>query len=499
MDTRTNSPSTDTTERLRMYIGGAWVDGTSGQSLDSLNPYTQKVWATVPDASEADVASAVAAAREAFDNGPWRQTTPQQRAALMRKLGDLIARDAERMARIESMDNGKLLREMLGQWKYLPEWMYYFAGQATQSQGEVLPSDRPNFMAFTRKEPIGVVAAITPWNSPCLLMMFKLAPGLAAGCTFVVKPSEHTPVSTLRFAELVEEAGFPPGVFNVVTGGADAGRWLVSSPDIDKISFTGSDGVGKAIARAGAENFTRVSLELGGKSPQVVFEDCDIEAAVNGVISGVYAATGQTCMAGSRLIVHGSIHDEVVKRLVARVSTIKLGDPLDMASEMGPAATGQQFQKILSMVKSAEAEGATLAYGGRQAPQGGFFVQPTVLTQVHNQMNIARDEVFGPVLAVIPFDTEEEAVKIANDTRYGLAAGVWTQNVQRAHRVAGQLRAGSVWINAYRVTAPFAPFGGFGHSGIGRENGHEGMNEFLETKTVWVELSGNLRDPFKLG
>jgi aldehyde dehydrogenase (NAD+) len=499
MDTRTNSPAADATERLQMYIGGQWVAGSSGQTLDSLNPYTQKVWATVPDASEADVKSAVAAAREAFDNGPWRQTTPQQRAALMRKLGDLIARDAERMARIESMDNGKLLREMLGQWKYLPEWMYYFAGQATQSQGEVLPSDRPNFMAFTRKEPIGVVAAITPWNSPCLLLMFKLAPGLAAGCTFVVKPSEHTPVSTLRFAELVEEAGFPPGVFNVVTGGPDAGRWLVSSPDIDKISFTGSDGVGKAIARAGAENFTRVSLELGGKSPQVVFEDCDIEAAVNGVVSGVYAATGQTCMAGSRLIVHRSIHDEVVKRLVARVSAIKLGDPLDMASEMGPAATGQQFQKILSMVKSAEAEGATLAYGGRQAPQGGFFVQPTVLTQVHNQMDIARDEVFGPVLAVIPFDTEEEAVKIANDTRYGLAAGIWTQNVQRAHRVAGQLRAGSVWINAYRVTAPFAPFGGFKHSGIGRENGHEGMNEFLETKTVWVELSGALRDPFKLG
>lgn len=499
MDTRTNSPAADATERLQMYIGGQWVAGTSGQTLDSLNPYTQKVWATVPDASEADVKSAVAAAREAFDNGPWRQTTPQQRAALMRKLGDLIARDAERMARIESMDNGKLLREMLGQWKYLPEWMYYFAGQATQSQGEVLPSDRPNFIAFTRKEPIGVVAAITPWNSPCLLLMFKLAPGLAAGCTFVVKPSEHTPVSTLRFAELVEEAGFPPGVFNVVTGGADAGRWLVSSPDIDKISFTGSDGVGKAIARAGAENFTRVSLELGGKSPQVVFDDCDIEAAVNGVISGVYAATGQTCMAGSRLIVHRAIHDEVVKRLVARVSAIKLGDPLDMASEMGPAATGQQFQKILSMVKSAEAEGATLAYGGRQAPQGGFFVQPTVLTQVHNRMDIAREEVFGPVLAVIPFDTEEEAVKIANDTRYGLAAGIWTQNVQRAHRVAGQLRAGSVWINAYRVTAPFAPFGGFKHSGVGRENGHEGMNEFLETKTVWVELSGALRDPFKLG
>ncbi len=498
MDTRTSANPADA-EQLKMYIGGRWVDATGGGQLDSLNPFTQKVWAQVPDATELDVKAAVAAARDAFDHGPWRKTTPQQRAALMRKLGDLIARDAERMARIESMDNGKLIREMLGQWNYLPEWMYHFAGMATQAQGEVLPSDRPNFMAFTRKEPIGVVAAITPWNSPCLLMMFKLAPALAAGCTFVVKPSEHTPVSTLRFAELVAEAGFPPGVFNVVTGGADAGRWLVSSPDIDKISFTGSDGVGKAIARAGAENFTRVSLELGGKSPQVVFEDCDIDAAVNGVISGVYAATGQTCMAGSRLIVHRSIHDEMVRRLVERAGSIRLGDPLDAASEMGPAATGQQFNKILSMVKDAESEGAHLAYGGRQAPLGGFFVMPTILTQVDNAMSIAREEVFGPVLSVLTFDTEEEAVRIANDTRYGLAAGIWTQNVQRAHRVATQLRAGSVWINAYRVTAPFAPFGGFKHSGIGRENGRDGMDAYLETKTVWVEMSGELRDPFKLG
>lgn len=473
-------------DSLKMYIGGKWVEASDGGTLESLNPYLQKVWASVPNATAQDVKAAVGAAREAFDNGPWRQTTPQQRAALLRKLGDLMTRDAQKMARIESCDNGKLLRDLLGQWRYQSEWMYYYSGLATQACGEVLPSDRPNFLAFTKKEPVGVVAAITPWNAPCLLMVMKLAPALAAGCTLVVKPSEHTPVSTLIFAQLVEEAGFPPGVFNVVSGGPEVGKNLVSDPRLDKISFTGSDVNGKVISHAGADNLTRVSLELGGKSAQIVFADCDLDAAAAGIALGIFGGTGQSCLAGSRLIVHRSVHDPIVDRLIARAKALKLGDPLDMTSEMGPAATEPQFHKILSMVKAATAEGATIAYGGMQAPEGGFFVMPTILTGVDSAMSIARDEVFGPVLSVLTFDTEEEAIRIANDSRYGLAAGVWTQNVQCAHRVAGQLRVGSVWINAYRVTAPYAPFGGFKHSGIGRENGREGLNEYLETKTIWV-------------
>lgn len=485
-------------QRFKMYIGGKWVDASPDRSLDSLNPYTQQVWAAVPDASAKDVDAAINAARNAFESGPWSQTTPQQRAAMMRKLGDLIARDAEKLARIESTDNGKLLREMLAQWRYIPEWFYYYAGQATQSWGEVLPSDKQNFIAFTRKEPIGVVAAITPWNSPVLLMIWKLAPVLAAGCTMIVKPSEHTPVSTLAFAALVEEAGIPAGVFNVLTGGPEVGKQLVSDSRIDKIAFTGSDSVGKAISLAAAENFTRISLELGGKSPQIVFEDCDPAAAANGIMSGIFAATGQTCMAGSRLIIHKSIHDEVLRRLLDRAKTIRLGDPMDPETEMGPVATEPQFQKVLSMVRAAKAEGATVAYGGAQAPQGGFFVQPTILTGITPDMTIARDEVFGPVLSIFTFDTEEEAIKLANDTRYGLAAGIWTLNVQRAHRVSAKVKAGSVWINAYRTFGPYAPFGGFKHSGIGRENGREGMAEYLETKTVWIELSGKMRDPFTI-
>ncbi|MBM0206244.1 aldehyde dehydrogenase [Micromonospora sp. STR1s_5] len=454
----------------------------------------------MPDGSEADVDRAVRAARLAFDKGPWGKLTATQRGALLRKLGDIIARDAEELATIESRDNGKLYREMLGQWKYIPEWFYYYGGLADKVQGDTIPSDRPNFFIYTRREPIGVVGAITPWNSPMLLLTFKLAPGLAAGCTFVVKPSEHTPVSTLELAKRMQEAGFPPGVFNVVTGMGRIGAALVNHPGIDKIAFTGATSTGKVIAAAAAKNLTRVSLELGGKSPNVVFEDADIEVAANGAIAGIFGATGQTCMAGSRLLVQESIHDRLLEKIVARTKEIRLGDPMHAETEMGPVSNEPQLRKVLEYIEIARSDGATCAYGGSVDPTlGGYFVQPTIFSGVTNDMRIAQEEVFGPILSVIKFKTEEEAIAIANDTRFGLAAAVWTQNVHRAHRVAHQLRAGTVWINAYRVVSFATPFGGFKESGLGRENGVDSIREFTETKSVYVELTGEARDPFKLG
>jgi (Z)-2-((N-methylformamido)methylene)-5-hydroxybutyrolactone dehydrogenase len=481
-----------------MYIGGDWVPAASGGRLESLNPFLGRVWATVPDAGVADVEAAVVAAREAFDKGPWSRSTARERAALLRRIGDVLSHNAERLAMIESTDNGKLLKEMLAQMRYMPEWFYYFAGAADKLEGRVLPSDRPNFLAFTRREPLGVVAAIAPWNSPLLLLAWKVAPALAAGCTIVAKPSEHTPVSTLEFARLLHEAGVPSGVFNVITGGPAAGAALVAHTGIDKVAFTGSTNTGIAIAKTAAANLARVSLELGGKSAQIVFEDCDLKAAANGVISGIFAASGQTCMAGSRLLVHRSVHDKLVSMIVDRARTIRLGDPMLAETDMGPMANAPQFDKVVAMIEAAVREGARMDYGGASSEKGGYFVRPTVLTGVRNDMNVAQEEIFGPVLTVIPFDTEDEAVALANDSKYGLAAGVWTLNVMRAHRVSNRLRAGTVWINSYRIVAYNAPFGGFGHSGIGRENGLQAVEEYTETKTVWVETSGATKDPFTI-
>lgn len=486
--------------RYQMVIDAGRVDAVSGKEFSTEDPYRGQPWATVPDAGSEDVDLAVAAARRAL-LGPWGKLTGSERARLLRLLGDLVARDAARLAAIETRETGKLLREMSGQLGALPEWFYFFAGLADKLQGAAIPTDKANYLVYTRHEPVGVVAAIVPWNSPLLLLAWKLAPALAAGCTVVAKPSEYTPTSALELMSLIEEAGFPPGTVNVITGlGSKVGQALTAHPGINKIAFTGSTLVGTQIAKAAADHLTRLTLELGGKSAHLVFADADLDAAANGVVAGVFAATGQTCMAGSRLLVQRDIHDDLVQRVVARAETIKLGDPSDQATEMGPIANPEQYRRVLNMVNQARESGADVVAGGEaDTSLGGYFFKPTVLTNVRRDDYIVQEEVFGPVLAVLPFDSEDEAIEMANESRYGLAAAVWTKDIHRGHRVAHRLRAGSVWINAYRTVSPSVPFGGYGLSGIGRENGIDVIREYTETKAVWVELTGSTRDPFTLG
>jgi len=483
----------------QLRIGGEWREAVSGRRFRTLNPFTGQAWASVPDAGPEDVDLAVQAATAAME-GEWGRGTGFDRARHMHRLADVLERDAEQLAVLESTDNGKLIRETSGQARALPEWLRYFAGIADKLQGEVIPPQNPDFLIYTRHEPIGVVAAIVPWNSPLSLLMWKFAPLLAAGCTLVVKPSEHTPVTALELARRAEEAGLPPGVLNVLTGSAaELSRALVAHPGVRQVAFTGSPEVGIKVAQGAAAHLARTTLELGGKSAQVVFPDADLDAAVNGVMAGIFAASGQTCVAGSRLVVHRDVHDALVQRVIERARGIRLGDPLEAASEMGPLANGAQLATVTGFVERAVADGARVAHGGACAPGlGGLFYQPTIITEVRDDMEIAQEEIFGPVLSVLRFSAEEEAIRIANGTRYALAAGVWTTDVRRAHRVAHQLRAGNVWVNAYRMVAPNVPFGGSGYSGWGRESGVDAVREYTDTKAIWVDLAGQTRDPFKL-
>jgi aldehyde dehydrogenase (NAD+) len=475
-------------KRYSLLINGQWIATGSGGRLQCLDPFTLKTWGEIPVAGEAEIDDAVTAARHAFVTG-WGRTSPSHRAGLLRRLASLCLENAESLGIVQVLENGKLLSEMRGTGRALASQCNFFASLGETLHGHTVGHDLPNFAAFTRREPIGVVAAITPWNTPLGLLGLKLFPALAAGNTVVVKPSEVTPVSTLMLGELIEKAGFPPGVVNIVTGGPSTGEMLVAHPWVDKIAFTGSTTTGAKIGAAAAQRHARVSLELGGKSPNIIFNDANKEAVIPGIASGIFAASGQACNAGSRVLVQTGIYDEVAERLSAFARRMRVGDPLLPETELGPLASRAQFDKVLSYMQIGKSEGFSAIAGGGKIDREGYFVEATVFDKVRNDARIAREEIFGPVACLIRFDDEDEAIAIANDTRYGLASGIWTSSLARAHRVSERIRAGVVWINTYRIGGPSMPFGGMRESGIGREGGLRALDQYTEEKAVWINMA----------
>jgi aldehyde dehydrogenase (NAD+) len=474
----------------RLYIGGQWVDASSGGTFPTINPATEETLTQVAEGRAEDIDRAVKAARQAFEGGAWPKMSGTERGRILWKLGDLLEARVAEVAEIETLDSGKTITESSRvDVPMAADCFRYFAGWASKIEGETIPVRPPSFN-YTLREPLGVVGQIIPWNFPILLAAWKLAPALAAGNTIVLKPAEQTPLSALRLAQIAEEAGLPPGVLNVVTGfGPTAGGALVDHPGVDKIAFTGSTPVGQEIMRRAAATLKRVTLELGGKSPNIVFADADLDQAVRGASNGIFYNKGEVCTAGSRLFVEESLHDALLDKLAAFTSKLQQGDPLDPRTRLGPQVSEAQMNRVLSYVDRGKGEGARLVTGGARPPGKGFFVRPTIFDDVRNDMTIAREEIFGPVLSVLRFRDVEEVVRLANDTPYGLAAAVWTKDIKKAHRTARLLRAGTVWINTYGLYDNAMPFGGYKMSGFGRELGHHGLMEYTQTKSVWVDLS----------
>lgn len=481
----------------KLFIGGQWVAPLDGEIVETIDPSTGKPWARVAFGGVKDMDRAVAAAREAFD-GPWRRMPGYERAVLLRRFADLYEQRAGDMAVLESRDTGRPIRETRPDLGAHHRWYHWFASLADKLDGRTIPME-PAVHAYTERRPVGVVGAITPWNAPMLTTAWKVGPALAAGCTVVLKPAEHTPVTAYELAAIAEAAGLPPGVLNVVPGhGHTVGAHLVAHPGVDKIGFTGEGRTAQEILRTGAATLKRFSFELGGKSPHIIFEDADIEQALNAATSSAWVVCGQSCALGSRVLVQRSIYDRVVDEFMRRAARVRVGMPLDEATHMGPQAHGEQLAKTLSYVAIGQAEGAELVAGGKRIETGdfgaGFFVQPTVFAGVDNRMRIAREEIFGPVASLIPFEDEDEAVAIANDTRYGLTAGLWSRDSARAHRVAARIDAGMVWVNTYRYIRWSTPYGGMKASGWGRENGVEALDSYLDTRTTIVSTTGQFPD-----
>ncbi len=488
--------------RYQMLIDGAWLDAEDGRTFESGNPTIGEPWALIPEATANDVDKAVRAAHRAFTEGPWAQATPTERGHYLRRLADLLAERSESLGRTETVDTGKMLKETRWQAKYIAEFFHFYAGCADKVHGETLPIDKPDLCVLTMREPLGVIAAVVPWNSQLFLVAVKLGPALAAGNTVVLKASEHASAALLEFGRLIEEAGFPPGVVNIVCGhGEPCGRVLTSHPLVARVSFTGGPISARHILKNSAENFAEVSLELGGKSPFLVFEDADLESAVNGSIAGIFGASGQSCVAGSRLYLQDSIADEFLETMVERARNIVLGDPLEESTQMGPLATTAQLARIESECQVAVEQGGTILHGGQRPtqPERGWFFEPTIVQCPRQDMQIVDTELFGPVLSVLRFGTEEEALRLANDTQHGLAAGIFTRDGARSLRVARAVRAGIVWVNTYRVVSPIAEFGGFKSSGYGRESGFQAIYDYTRPKTVWINTSSEpMANPFTM-